>query len=72
MLRDVYLSPGGAKTDAPLSRFRGVLFGLLGALPLTTAAGGGDGAGSSPAGLLMLDGLVVRDVPAFLQVGFLS
>ncbi|CAM9190719.1 unnamed protein product [Ectocarpus sp. 6 AP-2014] len=69
VLRDVYLSPGGAKTDAPLSRFRGVLFGLLGALPLTTAAGGGDGGGSSPAGLLVLDGLVVRDVPAFLQDG---
>ncbi|CAM9700389.1 unnamed protein product [Ectocarpus sp. 4 AP-2014] len=69
VLRDVYLSPGGAKTDAPLSRFRGVLFGLLGALPLTTAAGGGYGGGSSPAGLLVLDGLVVRDVPAFLQDG---
>ncbi|CAB1120688.1 unnamed protein product [Ectocarpus sp. CCAP 1310/34] len=68
VLRDVYLSPGGAKTDAPLSRFRGVLFGLLGGLPLTTAAGGGDGGGSSPAGLLVLDGLVVRDVPAFLQM----
>lgn len=64
MLRGIYLSPGGAKGDSPLSRFHGVLFGLLGALP---SSGGGD-SGSGRSAPALMDGVVVRDVPAFLQV----
>eukprot|EP00752_Nemacystus_decipiens_P005155 g4678.t1 len=66
VLREIYLSPGGAKSVTPLSRFRGVLFGLLGALPRRSLAGDGVGSKSAAA---VLDGVVVRDVPSFLQDG---
>lgn len=70
VLRDIYLSPAGAKSVAPLSRFRDVLFTLLGALPQPSPspsplAGGADGRKPAAA---VLDGVVVRDVAAFLQV----
>ncbi|CAN0207700.1 unnamed protein product, partial [Scytosiphon promiscuus] len=70
VLRDLYLSPGGAKSDTPLSRFRGVLFDLLGALPPASrpSEGSPSGAGAG-AGAAVLDGVVVRDVPSFLQDG---
>eukprot|EP00903_Cladosiphon_okamuranus_P015208 g14056.t1 len=66
VLREIYLSPGGAKSVTPLSRFRGTLFSLLGALLRHSRAG--DGVGSKPAAVV-LDGVVVRDVPSFLQDG---
>lgn len=66
VLRGIYLSPGGAKSHSPLSRFREVLFGLLGALPSSPSEA--DSRGGT--GGAVLDGVVVRDVPAFLQVRF--
>lgn len=78
-LREIYLSPGGVKSDTPLSRFRGVLFGLLGALQSSPSLAGDSGSSSPPAtsapaavaavaAAAMLDGVVVRDIPAFLKV----
>lgn len=66
VLRGIYLSPGGAKSHSPLSRFREVLFGLLGALPSSPSEA--DSRGGT--GGAVLDGVVVSDVPAFLQVRF--
>lgn len=55
VLRHIYLSPAGSKSDDPLTHFRSVLFGALTALSSGRSAGDISGE------------IVVRDVPSFLQ-----
>ncbi|CAN0179778.1 unnamed protein product, partial [Discosporangium mesarthrocarpum] len=71
VLRAVFLSPSGSSSDSPLGHYKNVLFGCLQGpsphlqVPQSEGEGGQGWRGGTSGGVF--EGVVVRDVPTFLE-----